>query len=108
MDITQPFQTLSDVIWSFPIKIAYKLTHCPILSHWIILSLTHYRQASGPRGVFKFYQLNLSLPSSPARRRLKTAMTHQHSHLGIVLASYQYQLFGVTARSRDRGACPNW
>jgi hypothetical protein len=36
-DITQPFQTLSDIIWSFPIEIAYKPTHFPILSHWIIL-----------------------------------------------------------------------
>jgi hypothetical protein len=58
-DITRPLQTLSDIIQSFPIEIAYKPTHRPILSRWIILSPTHYRQASGPRGVFRFYQLNL-------------------------------------------------
>src|ERR1700733_9534145 len=55
MDITRPLQTLSDIIRSFPIEITYKPTHRPILSHWIILSPTHYCQASGPRGVFKFY-----------------------------------------------------
>jgi hypothetical protein len=83
-------------------------TYFPILLRWIILSLTHYRQASGPRGAFKIYQLNHSLLSSPAHQHLKTAMTHQHSHLGIVSASYRYRCFGVTMRSHDHGACLNW
>jgi hypothetical protein len=107
-DITWPFQTLPDIIQSFPIEIAYswlifRYYRAGLSCHRPIIAKHRACKVSS-----KIYQLNLSLLSLPARWRLKTAMMHQHSHLGIVSASYRYWLFGVTVRSRDRGAYLNW